>query len=216
MMFSGGKDSLAALMRLNDDPAWRVERLITTFSENSERIALHGTPLALLRRQADALDLPLTEIGLPEDCDNQSYLARVARALEPLRAGGIHHVAFGDLFLADIREFREAQMAEVGMTPLFPLWHTDTTELACELIDAGVKARVCCVDLEVLSADLLGRIWDRELLAELPAGVDPCGENGEFHTLVIDAPVMQHSLDVVPGHTHVSHQRFCMLDLQLI
>jgi len=215
-MFSGGKDSLAALMRLNEDPAWRVERLITTFNESIGRIALHGTPLALLRRQADALDLPLTEIGLPEDCDNPTYLVRVERALEPLRDSGLQHVAFGDLFLADIREFRETQMAGLGMTPLFPLWRSDTRELAHELIDAGLRARICCVDLASLPVEVLGRTWDRELLAELPAGVDPCGENGEFHTLVVDAPVMRHSLDVAPGDTHVSHQRFCMLDLQLI
>ena len=214
-MFSGGKDSLAALMRLNDDPAWRVERLITTFNETNGRTALHGTPLALLRRQADALDLPLTEIGLPENCDNETYLTRVAQALTPLRDSGVQHVAFGDLFLADIREFREAQMAELGMTPLFPLWEADTSELAHELIDAGLRARVCCVDLQVLSADLLGRYWDLELIAELPDGVDPCGENGEFHTLVVDAPMMKESLDVAGGDTRVSHRRFCMLDFQL-
>ena len=214
-MFSGGKDSLAALMRLNADPAWRVERLITTFNETSERIALHGTSLALQRHQADMLDLPLTEIGLPEDCNNETYLSRVGQALKPLRENGVQYVAFGDLFLADIREFRKAQMAELGMTPLFPLWHTDTTELAHAMIDQGLRARICCVDLEVLSSDLLGRFWDRELLAELPDGVDPCGENGEFHTLVVDAPAMRHSLDVAAGDTHVSHQRFCMLDFQL-
>jgi len=213
-MFSGGKDSLAAVMRLQDDPAWRVERLITTFNEASQRTALHGTPLALLRDQADALDLPLTEIGLPEDCDNDSYLSRVAHGLKPLRASGVAHVAFGDLFLADIREFRETQMAELGMTPLFPLWHSDTTELAHELIDAGLRARICCVDLASLPVELLGRTWDRELLAELPAGVDPCGENGEFHTLVVDAPVMRYSLAVVAGHTRLSNDRFCMLDFQ--
>lgn len=213
-MFSGGKDSLAALIRLHDDPAWRVERLITTFNETNQRIALHGTPLELLRRQADALDLPLTEIGLPEACDNETYLARVARALEPLRTRGVQHVAFGDLFLADIRKFREDQMRSLDMTPVFPLWQTDTTELAHEMIAAGLRARVCCVDLQVLSADLLGRFWDRELLAELPDNVDPCGENGEFHTLVVDAPVMKQPLDVVTGDTHLSHDRFCMLDFQ--
>lgn len=213
-MFSGGKDSLAALMRLHDAPGWSVERLVTTVNETSQRTALHGTPLALLRRQAAALDLSLTEIGLPEDCDNATYLARVAHALEPLRTGGLEHVAFGDLYLSDIRKFREAQMRALAMTPLFPLWQADTTELADEMIGAGVKARLCCVDLQVLSADLLGRLWDHALLAQLPEGVDPCGENGEFHTLVVDAPVMQHSLEVVAGDTHVSHDRFCMLDFQ--
>ena len=213
-MFSGGKDSLAALMRLQDDPAWQVERLITSFNDTNGRTALHGTPLALLRRQADALDLPLTEIGLPENCDNETYLVRVGQALKPLRDSGVQHVAFGDLFLTDIREFREAQMADLGMTPLFPLWQSDTTELAHDLIDAGLRARVCCVDLQVLSADLLGRYWDHKMLAELPEGVDPCGENGEFHTLVVDAPIMQYPLEVVAGDTHISHDRFCMLDLQ--
>lgn len=213
-MFSGGKDSLAALIRLHEAPGWSVERLVTTFNQTDRRIALHGTPLELLRRQADALGLPLTAIGLPDACDNRTYCARVAEALEPLRASGLAHVAFGDIQLADIREFREAQMTELGMTPLFPLWQADTAELAREMIAGGLQARICCVDLQVLSADLLGRLWDLELLAQLPEGVDPCGENGEFHTLVVDAPVMQHSLEVVAGDTHVSHDRFCMLDFR--
>lgn len=214
-MFSGGKDSLAALLKLQRDPAWHVERLITTFTEASARVALHGTPISVLRRQAELLGLPLTEIALPEDCDNDTYLARVADALAPLTSNGLEHIAFGDLYLADIRVFRERQMESLGMTPLFPLWHSETNELAQEMIDYGLQALICCVDRQKLSTDLLGRAWDRDFLAALPAGIDPCGENGEFHTLVIDAPNMLGQLSVAPGEILVSHDRYCMLAYQL-
>lgn len=213
-MISGGKDSIAALMHLMRDPSWRVERLITTSNETNRRIALHGTPIELLRRQAAAVGLPLTEIPLPENCDNDTYLARVAQVLEPMRAAGLQHVAFGDLYLADVREFRENQMGALDMSAVFPLWGADTTALAHRLIDEGLEARLCCVDLEVLPADLLGRTWDRDLLAGLPDGVDRCGENGEFHTFVVAAPIMDARIGVSAHGTHVSHGRFCMLDLR--
>lgn len=213
-MFSGGKDSVAALLKLQGDDDWCVERLVTTFNAFSDRIALHGTPLTLMRAQARALALPLIEIALPGNCDNQTYLARVADALAPLREAGLRHVAFGDLFLEDIREFREHQMQSLELTPLFPLWHTDTAALARQMIDGGVRARVCCVDQQKLPAELLGRQWDNDFVDELPGGVDPCGENGEFHTLVIDAPNMKAPLAVKTGDIHVSHDRFCMLDFQ--
>lgn len=213
-MFSGGKDSLAALLRLQRDSDHPPRRLVTTFNESNSRVALHGTPMALIRAQADSLGLPLTEIPLPEGCDNRTYLRRVGDALAPLIEDGLTHMAFGDLFLADIRAFREEQMRDLGLDCLFPLWHEDTGELAAELIGSGVEAIVCCVDLEALPERLLGRTWDRSFVDELPAGCDPCGENGEFHTLVVDAPNMGNRIKTVAGGRHVSHDRFCMLDLQ--
>jgi uncharacterized protein (TIGR00290 family) len=213
-MFSGGKDSLAALLRLQRDSDHPPRRLVTTCNESNARVALHGTPMALIRAQAEALDLPLTEIALPEGCDNRTYLHRVGNALVPLIEDGLTHMAFGDLFLDDIRAFREEQMRDLGLECEFPLWHEDTSELAGELIDSGVEAIVCCVDLEVLPESLLGRTWDRSFVAELPPACDPCGENGEFHTLVVDAPNMVCRIETVAGGRHVSHGRFCMLDLQ--
>jgi len=214
LMFSGGKDSLAALAALGGRDDLRVEWLVTTCNETNARIALHGTPFALLAAQADALGLPLLRIDLPEACDNATYIARVADGLSGPRADGLAAIAFGDLFLEDIRAFRERQFAGTGLDTLFPLWGRNTSELACTLIDAGYRAVVCGIDREALSETLLGRVWDRALLDELPAGVDPCGENGEFHTFVCDAPEMARPVAVKPGRMHVSHDRFCMLDLQ--
>ncbi|MGK7294617.1 MAG: hypothetical protein ACNS61_02165 [Candidatus Wenzhouxiangella sp. M2_3B_020] len=213
-MFSGGKDSLAALLRLQSDDAHPPRRLLTTCNESNARVALHGTPMALIRAQAGSLDLPLTEIPLPDGCDNETYLDRVGSALGPLINDGLTRVAFGDLFLDDIRSFREKQMHDLGLECVFPLWHEDTGKLARELIGSGIEATVCCVDLEALPESLLGRTWDESFVDELPSGCDPCGENGEFHTLVVDAPNMRSRIETVAAGRHVSHGRFCMLDLQ--
>jgi len=213
-MFSGGKDSFAALLELRRDPRCAPERLIVTVGETSARVALHGTPLELVRAQAESLGLPLSAIELPEGCDDQTYIDRVGAALAPLADAGLTEVAFGDLFLDDIRAFRERQMRALGIACRFPIWHRETSRLAMEMIDLGVEAVVCCVDLEVLPASMLGRTWDRAMLADLPDGCDPCGENGEFHTLVLNGPGMARPM-AVSAHGHrVSLQRFCMLDLR--
>lgn len=222
LMFSGGKDSVAALMALSNRQAARsgegrafnVSALMCTFNERNDRVALHGTPIELVRSQAHSLDLPLVEVPLPTDCDNATYCARVGRAFQPMMARGVRHAACGDLYLEDIRRFRESQFAELGLVPMFPLWGRDTRALAFELIDQGLEAVICCVDEQVLDRSLLGRTWNRELVDELPDAVDPCGENGEFHTFVTGAPSMRDSIQVRGGALHVSHGRFCMLDLQ--
>lgn len=213
-MFSGGKDCLAALAALHQSPDIEPVRLATTYNEDAGRVALHGTPLALLRLQADALGLPLAEIGLPADCDNDTYIARVAHGLAPLADDGVSVIAFGDIHLADIREFRERQFDDSGFRLEFPIWGRDTGALARGQIERGVEALVCCVDLEVLPEAMLGRIWNRKFIDELPDSADPCGENGEFHTFVVSAPEMRRRIDVCTGARHVSHGRFCMLDLQ--
>lgn len=213
-MFSGGKDSVAALLRLRRAGDLPPRRLVTTCNETSSRVALHGTPMALVRAQAESFGLPLTEIPLPENCDNETYLDRVGNALAPLIDDDLTHVAFGDLFLDDIRAFREKQMGDLGLDCVFPLWHEDTGALARELIGSGVEAIVCCVDLEALPESVLGRTWDQAFVDELPVGCDPCGENGEFHTLVVDAPGMHTRIETVAGRRQISHGRFCMLDLQ--
>ncbi len=214
-MFSGGKDSVAALLRLRAATGRAPGRLIATVSERDGRVPLHGTPRAVLQAQADALGLPLTVIELPEGCDNATYIRRLADVLLPLKERGLQSVAFGDVFLADIRRFRERQLTELGLAALFPLWGEDTDELAEALIAGGLEAVVCGVDTQVLPERALGTAWDRDFIAGLPAGCDACGENGEFHTLVTGAPGMHGRLAVEPLGRRFSHDRFCMLDLRL-
>ncbi len=205
---------MAALAALNESTEWRVSGLLTTYNEHNDRVAMHATPLALVQAQAEALGLPLIPVALPENCDNAEYERRMARALAPLTRAGLAHVAMGDLFLEDIRRYREQQFAGLGVEPLFPLWGADTGALATKMLDAGWKARICYVDAEQLDPGFLGRMWDTDLIAELPAGVDPCGENGEFHTFCLDGPPFSGPLAVAAGETVVSAGRFHMLDLQ--
>jgi uncharacterized protein (TIGR00290 family) len=214
LMFSGGKDSVAALIRLQSDPATAPAALVATVSEVDERVALHGTPASVLRRQAAALGLPLTEIALPDRCDNDTYRRRIAEGLEPLRSDGLRQLAFGDLFLDDIRAFREAQARALGLQPLFPLWGADTYALAARLIADGMEAIVCGIDTQVLPESELGSAFDAAFLERLPDGCDPCGENGEFHTLVTSAANMSDSIAVEILGRRISHERFCMLDLR--
>lgn len=204
---------MAALAVLRADPRWRVEGLLTTFNEVSGRVAMHATRKTLVETQARALDLPLIPVGLPETCPNEIYEQRLAQALEPYIGRGIRDVAIGDLFLDDIRAWREVQFKRLGLTPHFPIWGRDTAQLAADLIATGWRAVISCVDSEQLDPVFLGRQWDTALLDELPDGVDPCGENGEFHTFVFDGPLLAGPIVVRPGETRVTHGRFHMLDL---
>ncbi len=201
------------LDRLRADPAWDVVGLVTTVNETNGRVAMHGTPPELLRAQADALDLPLTVIGLPEGCDNETYEMRLAEGLRPFQQRGVAHVGCGDLFLADIRDYRESLFERLGWQPEFPLWLEPTERLAGELIEQGWQLTVTCVDTEQLPRSFLGRRFDQSLLDDLPEGVDPCGENGEFHSFVHGGPGFASSLSFDTGRTVVTHGRFAMLEL---
>ena len=215
LMSSGGKDSVAALLALQQSDQWRPAGLITTYNERNQRVALHGTPIDLLQLQADRFNLPLQAIGLPPDCDNAGYEMRIAECLSSLSPNHDRRIAFGDLFLEDIRVYREQQFEAIGWKPIFPLWRQDTSAFCLNLIRQGVRAMVCCVDLEVLDASFLGREWNEDWLSELPDGVDPAGENGEFHTFVFDAPGMRSPISIKAGsRREISHGRFCMLDVQ--
>lgn len=211
LLSSGGKDSLAALQALRRAAAWQVTAMLTTFNERSDRVAMHGTRRALMRAQADALEVPLVEVELPEDCDNETYETRLAQALRTL---SVSHVAFGDLFLADIRDYRVRQMQALGLEAVFPIWGRDTREMAETLIEQGWEITINCVDAEQLDPDFLGRRFDRNLLRDLPAGVDPCGENGEFHTFVSDAPAFARPIPVRAGERVIGRGRFHFLDLE--
>ena len=212
LSWSGGKDSALAL--------WNLRRggtppsvLLTVIDEESGAVAHHGVSGALLRAQADAAAVELVTVPVPAGGGNEVYEARLgaAFAAPPLNRAGA--VAFGDLFLADLRAYREARMTEAGLEARFPLWHADTHALAHEFVAAGFRALVVSVDGERLSPDFLGRELDERFLAELPPGVDPCGENGEFHTFVFDGPVFERPLSVRPGARR-SGERYAWLRIE--
>lgn len=202
------------LERLQRDPAWRVEALVTTVNETNRRVAMHGTSEALLQAQAKSLGLPLTVVGLPEGCDNHEYEKRLARGLAAHREAGVEHVASGDLYLDDIRRWRERSFRDMGWHSVFPIWGTPTSELAHRLIEERWQVVITCVDTHVLPEELLGTRIDADFLDTLPAGVDPCGENGEFHTFVCDGPGFGQALDVTPGRRVLAHERYLMVDLE--
>jgi len=197
--WSSGKDSLMALGEARRTGTVQVTGLLTTVNATANRVAMHGVRRELLEAQADALGLPLHVVELPWPCPNSVYEQRMGDALVEAVECGVEQMVFGDLFLADVRAYREDKLAGTGITPIFPLWDRPTDRLATEVIDAGVRAVLTCVDPTSAPAELAGRWYDQRLLADLPPQVDPCGENGEFHTLVVDGPGFAHPLDVRVG-----------------
>ena len=213
LSWSSGKDSAFALHEVQRAGELEIVGLLTTVNQAFTRVAMHAVRVELLHRQADAARIPLAVVELPWPCPNGAYEAAVGGALGRARAGGVSHVVFGDLFLADIRAYREAQLAPLGLEPVFPLWQRDTRALAHAMIDSGLSARLTCVDPRALDRRFAGRAFDRALLAELPPTVDPCGENGEFHTFVTGGPMFAHSIDVTPGEI-VERDGFVFADLR--
>jgi uncharacterized protein (TIGR00290 family) len=199
LAWSGGKDSAFALHALRQGGGTEVTALLTTVDEETGRGAVHDLPAEFLAAQARAAGLPLVTVPLPRPCPNTAYEARMAGALAPFRAAGVARVVFGDLFLTDIRAWREAQMAALGMEAVFPLWNRPTDALAREMIAAGLSARLVAVDTARLDAAFAGRAFDAALLADLPPDVDPCGERGEFHTAVTAGPMFRDPLQVTTG-----------------
>lgn len=199
-----------ALERLHADPSWRVCGLLTTVNRQHDRIAMHGIRREVLECQAAALGLPLVTAEMDWPGSNEAYLASWHAALAQARRRwpGLTHCAFGDIFLADVRAWREQQMHPHGWDTVFPLWGEDTTTLARAFIHDGHKASLVCVDTEQLGAPFCGRGFDAALLDDLPAGVDPCGENGEFHTLSWGGPMFQPDIDLEQGRTVLRDQRF--------
>ena len=186
--------------------------LLTTVTEAFGRVSMHGVREELLRRQADALGLPLTVVRIPYPCPNEVYERAMRDALERIRGTGVRHVVFGDLFLEDIREYRVSRMASVGMECVFPLWHRPTAALARDMVRSGLRARLVCVDPRVLDRRFAGREFDDRLLDELPSTVDPCGERGEFHTFVTHSPLYRAPIPVRAGET-VERDGFVFADL---
>jgi uncharacterized protein (TIGR00290 family) len=196
LSWSTGKDCAWALKLLREPSGVEVVGLLTTVDAAADRVAMHGTRREILEVQARAVGLPLHVVPLPWPCPNAVYEERMARAVEEARGRGVTHMAFGDLFLEEVRAYREAQLAGSGITPLFPLWGTDTAALARQMVDAGVEAILTCVDPSKLPPDFAGRRFDHAFLDALPPGVDPCGENGEFHTCVLAGPMFQEAVRV--------------------
>jgi uncharacterized protein (TIGR00290 family) len=198
LSWSGGKDSALTLWTLRREGV-EPEALITTVTDVYERISMHGVRRELLARQADAAGIPLVEVRIPPACVNEVYEARMAQAFASPPLSDVEAVAFGDLFLEDVRAYRERRLAANNMRGLFPLWERDTGVLAREFIAAGFQAIIACLDPRVLDASFAGRAYDGQLLAELPASVDPCGENGEFHTFVHAGPIFAEPIACETG-----------------
>src|ERR1700693_76633 len=210
--WSSGKDSAWALHEMRRAGTFDIVAALTTVTETFDRISMHGVREELLTAQLDAAELPGMIVRIPFPCPNDIYEQRMAAALVEAKAAGGTHVLFGDLFLQAIRAYREARLAEVGMTPLFPLWHRPTNALAREMIESGVEARLVCIDLKTLPRAFAGRRFDYDLIDSLAPGVDPCGENGEFHSFVAAGAVLHRAIPITTGET-VEREGFAYADL---
>ncbi|HEX7112120.1 MAG TPA: ATP-binding protein [Mizugakiibacter sp.] len=215
--WSGGKDCLMALERLREDPRWQVVGLVATVTRAYDRVAMHGIRRDVLRAQTDALGLPLIESELDWPSSNEDYEAAFGRALAEARLGtpSLRHIAFGDLFLDDVRAWREALLHRLGWQGVYPLWGEDTARLARQFIARGHRAVLTCVDTTQLDGSFSGRDYDTALLDELPAGVDPCGERGEFHTLSYDGPLFRAPPRLDRGESVLRDGRFQYTDFML-
>ena len=212
LSWSSGKDSAWSLRLLRQMPDIEVVGLLTTVNQSAQRVAMHGVRRSLLEQQADAAGLPLTVLDLPWPCSNEQYECVMSAACKNAVANHVDTVAFGDLFLRDIREYREKQLRGTGLEPLFPLWDVPTDRLAREMMQGGLRARLTCVDLKKLTADFAGRDWNGALVADFPAGIDPCGENGEFHTFCYAGPMFAREVPVSNGEV-VLRDGFAFADL---
>lgn len=212
LSWSSGKDAAWALHVLRQQGEVEVAGLLTTTNEAFDRVAMHGVRASLLEAQAVATGLPLWKVPLPWPCSNEAYEAIMAQVCVEAAGGGIEAMAFGDLFLEDIRDYRLQKLAGTGLRPLFPLWNPDTARLSRDMVAAGLRATLACVDPQALDAGFAGREFDAALLAELPLSVDPCGERGEFHTFAWDGPMFRHPIPVRRGEV-VTRDGFVFADL---
>lgn len=210
--WSSGKDAAFALWELRGSAEVTVTGLLTTVTSTYERVSMHGVREELLEAQARAVGLPLRTVEIPAECPNIVYERAMGSAVRGLQKEGVSRMVFGDLFLRDIREYRESRLAGTGIAPLFPLWGRDTRALAEEMIRSGLDARIVCLDPRVLPRSFAGRRFDASLLRDLPEGVDPCGENGEFHTFVAAGPMFREPVPYVVGET-VERDGFVFTDL---
>ncbi|HTZ75206.1 MAG TPA: hypothetical protein VMB47_14880 [Candidatus Aquilonibacter sp.] len=212
LAWSSGKDSAWALHLARLAGGFEITALLTTVNSSYGRVAMHAVREALLEMQAEAAGLPLVKVPIPSPCSNEIYECAMGEAMARARAEGVYHVIFGDLFLQDIRAYREKHLSACGMTPIFPVWRTDTRKLAEEMLGGGLSAYITCIDPRKLSPLFAGRRYDAELVASLPSEVDPCGENGEFHTFACAGPMFRQPIAVRPGEI-VHRDGFIFADL---
>ena len=202
-----------ALFELKRMHEHEIVALLTTLTEEYNRISMHGIRDILLEFQVNSLSLPLERVYLSKDSCNEEYEAKMSEVLQKYLRVGVSGVVFGDIFLEDLRKYREDNLSKIGMKAIFPIWKRDTAELAHEFIDLGFKAIITCVDSHVLDRKFVGRFFDRQLLSEFPSTIDPCGENGEFHSFVFDGPIFQKRVSYIKGEVVLRDDRFWYCDL---
>jgi len=213
MAWSSGKDGALALHEIRQGGEYEVAALLTTATEGYDRVSMHGVRRELLERQAESIGVPLAIVWIPRECSDEEYAARMRAALEEQAARGVSSVIFGDVFLEDVRQYREDSLAQVGMRAVFPLWQRDTAALARQLIDQGFRAITTCVDSEHLARSFVGREFGDAFLSDLPDGVDRCGENGEFHSFVYDGPIFREPVACTVGQIVLREERFWYCDV---
>jgi uncharacterized protein (TIGR00290 family) len=211
--WSGGKDSAIALYELQKSRKYQIAALLTTVTKDYDRISMHGVRRTLLKQQVDSLGLPLEEVFIPKNASNEEYESNMAQVLTRYKEAGVTSVVFGDIFLEDLRQYRENNLAKVGMKGIFPLWKRETQELAHSLTPLGFKAITTCVDTHSLDKRFVGKVIDEQFLSELPPTVDPCGENGEYHSFVSDGPIFKGKISYTLGEIVLRENRFCFCDL---
>jgi uncharacterized protein (TIGR00290 family) len=212
LSWSSGKDSAWALHTIRQTREVEIAGLVTTLNERYDRVAMHAVRVSLLEQQAASVDVPLWKVPIPDPCSNEQYEAAMRQLLEKAKAENISYFVFGDLFLEDIRQYRERQLADTGITPLFPLWNIPTDQLARKMVQAGLRAYITCVDPKQIDRSFAGRIFDKGFLNDLPASVDPCGERGEFHSFAFAGPMFRYPLEIKPGEI-VERDGFVFADI---
>jgi uncharacterized protein (TIGR00290 family) len=211
--WSGGKDSAMALYEIQKGRNTKVSALLTTVTEEYDRVSMHGLRRTLLEQQADSLGYPLEKVLIPKNASNEEYESKMEEVLLRYKRDGVNSVVFGDIFLEDVRRYREGNLARIGMNGIFPIWGRNTDELAHTFIAMGFKAVTVCVDSNALDRGFVGRTFDEGFLSSLPSGVDPCGENGEFHSFVYDGPIFRKRVSHRIGEIVLRDNRFYYCDL---
>jgi len=214
--WSGGKDSAMALYELQKVYNYKILALLTTITDGYDRISMHGVRNSLLEQQIESLGFPLEKVHISKDSSNEEYEAKMKNALLRYQAQGVSSVAFGDIFLEDLRRYREKNLSKIGLKGIFPLWMRNTAELARTFIDLGFKAIITCIDSKFLDKSFAGRVFDKQFLSELPSSVDPCGENGEFHSFVYGGPIFKSEIPYEKGEVVLRDNRFYYCDLMPI
>ena len=213
LSWSGGKDSALALYELEKTESYEIAALLTTVTQGYDRISMHGVQRILLERQAESLGFPLEKVFISKDSSNEDYESKMREVLTKYVADGVSCVVFGDIFLEDLRRHREENLSKIGMKGIFPIWKRDSGELAHTFIDLGFAAIITCVDSDVLDKTFIGRAFDESFLSQLPSTVDPCGENGEFHSFVYDGPIFREPILHTKGEVVLRENRFYYCDL---